>query len=262
MYAKNEKKLISKQKVSKALKCHAYILIFCSYIAHFEEAVADTNDSRNQFVPIYHQRRMKERPIPPLDRDEFLDVDEGELWFLEDSIELDVNDAVNEVDPLALPENHEVGGLSSIHANAAIGHGVSNFGASTSAERNQDQVDTTNLTGLPPANGVSDGNAVDENRPFNEEENRLLNEEDERPINGSVQQNVENSQALDIKPDNLIVQHTNNDSELDDILDETEGFVGQIDMPKPIALSANELVKRENDEMSGNIPFDAKVSLL
>lgn len=69
-------------------------------------------------------------------------------------------------------------------------------------------------------------------------------------------------------PDHFSRVHAVNSSDIDELLDEAEEiicdddlimFVGKTGIPKPWSMVSDNLIKRENDSMSGNISFDEKV---
>lgn len=65
--------------------------------------------------------------------------------------------------------------------------------------------------------------------------------------------------------------HTGNNAEIDELLEEPEVIewdeevtmmVGKSGVPQPMSVTADELIKRENDQLSGNIPFNLTVGLI
>lgn len=78
------------------------------------------------------------------------------------------------------------------------------------------------------------------------------------------------AEDAECKPDPLffVVEQIGNESDIEELLEETEEVVynsevticmGQNGMPKPMSTTTDNLVKRENDLMSGAIAFDEKV---
>ncbi|XP_055308738.1 uncharacterized protein LOC129572728, partial [Sitodiplosis mosellana] len=100
--------------------------------------------------------------------------------------------------------------------------------------------------------------------PFVVAEGSVVNPEvEESEQNPNVANNV------DVKPvfQEILIERTENDSDLDDILSEEKEvvldehvtmLVGPHGIPKPLATTTDDLLKRENDGMSGNIPFNER----
>lgn len=89
-------------------------------------------------------------------------------------------------------------------------------------------------------------------------------------LENSAEFSSEFTPDVELKPDPLhfVVEQTGNESDIDELLEETEEivhdsdvtiYVGQDGIPKPMSTTTDNLVKRENDPMSGAIPFDEKV---
>lgn len=87
----------------------------------------------------------------------------------------------------------------------------------------------------------------------------------------AAEQNLNVANNVDVKPDfqEILIERTENDSDLDEILSEEKEvvldehvtmLVGPHGIPKPLATTTEDLLKRENDGMSGNIAFDERVS--
>lgn len=81
--------------------------------------------------------------------------------------------------------------------------------------------------------------------------------------------------AIEIKVEARCVPLFNNrvanTTEIEELLDEAEEIycnediimtIGQGGVPKPFFATAEDIIKRENDKMSGNIPFNWSVSLI
>lgn len=104
---------------------------------------------------------------------------------------------------------------------------------------------------------------------------------DRDEMNASLIAEVQNNMEMDnvspvvaqIKTDLVCLHemHTGNNSDIDGILEEVEEIlygddlvmiVGESGLPKPFSMTTDNLIKRENDAMSGNISFDRKVNMI
>lgn len=205
-----------------------------------------------------------------------------------------------ETDPLALTDE-------AIPSTSATNHDqFSNV--SLESNRDEDQLEiianqvTENITSQPE-NDANHNNTTNADEPINESTDQLAicanhstTTNADEPINELIDQRAfdlsdtanENTveqnpdESLNVKTDPLDlweVERMDNDSDIDDILDERTGnvpndvlrlildddvtiFIGQNGIPKPLGfVTKDDLVKRENDQMSGNIAFDERVCI-
>lgn len=206
-----------------------------------------------------------------------------------------------ETDPLALTDE-------GIPSTSATNHDqFSNV--SLESNRDEEQLEITanqvteNITSQPE-NDANHNNTTNADEPINESTDQLAifanhstTTNADEPINESIDQRAfdlsdtangnaveqDPDESLNVKPDSLDlweVERMDNDSDIDDILDERTGnvpndvlrelihdddvtiFIGQNGIPKPLGfVTKDDLVKRENDQMSGNIAFDERVCI-
>lgn len=83
--------------------------------------------------------------------------------------------------------------------------------------------------------------------------------------------NAEQQSQVKIEYVPLYEIHARNGSEMDELLDEPEVIclsddeemvIPESGLPRPMATTTDDIVKRENDAISGNVPFNIKVSIL
>lgn len=188
-------------------------------LVDFDDALAFIYGHRNVEPAVYNHRRLKELPIPPLDRQ--------------------------------TNNSHETS-------------------ASSEDELENDGFDTTGNN----ESFVDVPNATNEKSNADSDIAAALNEVsiDDTPLDS----NNLVSDPLAVKAESVPVYdiHQSNDAEIEYLLDEEEDInidddddelsmhIGKGGMPKPLWSTSDEVIKRENDKMSGDLPFSASVRLL
>lgn len=237
------------------------------FLDSYEDAAQFTNQQRNVEPAVYNYNRLNELPIPSIRKNRQAiastiripsdssnsSIPNAETDGTNDSIRTQNDDSINEnTDAInnSSVSNDEMNGTSSINIqNVENGNSINN-------------------------NAINPIETIDSHS--NEEDvcDAEISIQNIEEVSNDVEVDPLLITATDIKAENELMNmlniHADNNEEINNILDEPEKdiydddlifFVGPTGYPNPVNYSTKFLIKRENDEITGNILYNISVSI-
>lgn len=179
-----------------------------------------------------------------------VDIEEATTTFTSADLVNDSNINHTESDPLAVSGELIVGDLS-INDNTTAPNGNVDF---------ENQVDSTDTSHASHVIDDTVANMVNSN--ITQSESNRENQTDIDGLGG-----LNSCGAIQIEPLPVYDNHICNDNEIDDVLgepleevcDDVIIVIGRAGLPKPLRMTTEQTIKRENDRMSGNLTFSVSV---
>lgn len=262
------------------------LLIFCRSLACYNEANDFVQRIRNVEPPIYNQSRLAELPVPSVENQ--ISPSNSSIDDHENNDNRSVYDAENNSvidDASTDDELCQNNACLKATSNIQCEH-VTNCNHIAVLNEINNAVDATEETSQNSVDPLT--NSVTENNTSNLTEHAHSDESYEIDISQHGEHS-NNDGSSSLATDPLFIEtvtpkteqniplvplydiHVTNNDEIDELLDEPEEIfcdeevimkIGPSGMPKPWAATVDELIKRENDKMTGNIAFNQTVNLI
>lgn len=198
-----------------------------SFVGELEDAEECLEQRRTIEPPVYNENRLKEKPIPEIPFEEMPDFSNISIEDRDEtSSEISIDEEVDGTlaagrDPLS---------------NSLSGKPIAEPNLDSTNEAQQ-----LNLA-IEPANEIQQSNTVEINENAITEDDKGL-----VPLFNPVN-DADVNDLLD-------------DIEIDEYDEDVTMFIASAGLPKPMQSTATNLIKRENDSISGNIAFNVVVSI-